>query len=133
MNKKIEKTRSFGSKVIKHSHWGMLSLVLVIFLGQFFLNFRFRIIVAMFFLGIVLSPLLVRLYRTGNKFYAGLYGGVLGLYLSIVLCFTLSDEMNMLVGIFHALYAVTYVFLGISVVFVALRKRLIHYIKSGNW
>ena len=129
MNEDIAKGRSFGCKVVRFSPLIMLSLFVIAFVGYRLLHFPIRLIVPMFLLGIILSPLLVKQYKTGNPLYAKIFGGAFGLCGFVIFFITSSAEMNILTGVYGALCSL----FGISVVFVILRKRLIHYIQTGEW
>jgi hypothetical protein len=83
----------------------------------------------MLVLGVVLSPLLIKQYRTGNNLYAKIYGGAWGLCGFTIFFVTSSGEMSILAGVYGALCTL----FGISIVFVILRKRLIHFIQIGDW
>ncbi len=133
MKKTIERGRTFGSKVVKYSPWEMLLAGVAIVLGHFLLDLQFRFTVAMFLLGMVLSPLLVKQYRTGKPVYAGICGTVLGLSFAIIYSLTVGGLKTLSTNGWHGLYGALCVGFGSSVVFVALRKRLIHYIRTGNW
>jgi hypothetical protein len=134
IDKNIEKNRLFGTKIIKFSPLGTLLFGVIVFIGYHFYYFPIQLMVLSFILGLVLSPFVVKQYRTGNPLYAKIYGGLLGIGFFIIFFFiTSSSEMNIKISVVAGLYGVSCIFLGISVVFTILRRKLIHYIQFGDW
>lgn len=117
MNKRIEKSRTFGLKIVSFSPLAMLILGTVVVLGHIYIGFRISLIASMFVLGMALSPLLVMQYRTGNQIYAMIYGGVFGLCGSIIFFITSSDEVSRQMGVLVGLYGALCSLFGISLFF----------------
>lgn len=72
-------------------------------------------------------------YRTGNPFYARIYGGVFGLCFIIIFLINRLHELSVFLGILTAFHGASCALFGIPVVFVVLRNRLIRYIEVGEW
>ena len=132
MNNNIEKSRVFGLRIISLSPSVTLILGVFVVLGQVFISLRFLFIACMFVLGIVLSPLLVMQYKTGERKYAMIYGGAFGFCTFIIVIITFPTgttfEINAIAGLYGALCSL----FGTSLIFSVLRNRLIKYIKGDD-
>jgi hypothetical protein len=132
MNTSIEKTRSFGLKIVSFSPLALLILGTILVLGQIYIGFRISLIASMFVLGMLLSPLLVMQYKTGDQKYAMIYGGIFGFCGFIVAIITSSTRMNLEINAIAGLYGALCSLFGTSFIFSILGKRLIRYIKENN-
>ena len=129
MNEPIEKQRSFGLKVIKHSPLGVVIIGLVILIGQIYFSFKISYLISTIVLGMFLSPFIVKHYRTNESLYINLYAFAFVIGLFIIYSFSKSNESIEFVGVFTGLG----ILFGNAIVFATLRKRLLNYIEKGNW
>ncbi len=126
-----DRSRKWGIRIIKLSHWTTLLLAALAVVGYFFLDFSLSYIAANSAFGALSSPLVLKMWKTGGVRYAALDGFLLGIGCGLVPMLR-QPNLSGIGSILLAVYSGTFILLGNSVAFFAFRSQALRYLGGDH-
>lgn len=114
-------------KMVRMSPWIALFLGIIVIVFHYFAGSGLLYSLALFILGVALSPVVIKEYETGRMRYMVLYGALLGFGYAAIGRIEHAEWNLILDGI----YAGTCMVFGTSVVFALSRERILRYLSQS--